>query len=276
MPLPGQELEFTEPDLGRNLLQVAAHFARQGQYRDAILQYYQFLYKFPEDSVIPEIYSRIAEIYQKSNQPNLAEEYFYKAVEKSTHTRYDLENRLRLGIFLFERGAYERGLKYAMQQEETPFQLIVAYHLIRLEEWTLADSVLARFQQKSDLADTLITAYRQIRSSEVQIDWKRRWGAYLASSIIPGSGRIIFREYKEGALTAVGFFGLLTTAAYTLTHYPQFYFFAATGTLIYYIANLYATVQSVEQYNNRLTHSRGEKLIESYPLHAQLQVQKFF
>lgn len=103
-PVYSQALQFDSLDIKKNILQVADHFAYTGEYHNAILQYYEYLYRFPQDTLIPNITIRIATVYQKSGKMKLVEEYYRQAVEKFPQTKYDLENRLRLGAFLYEKG----------------------------------------------------------------------------------------------------------------------------------------------------------------------------
>ena len=274
-PAYSQALQFDGLDMKKNILQVADHYAHTGEYRNAILQYYEYLYRFPQDTLIPNITVRIATVYQKSGEMKLAEDYYRQAVEKFPHTKYDLENRLRLGAFLYEKGDYENAVTYALIQKEDPFRLIEIYSLIRLEEIDFVDSLVRQFPSEK-FPTEIIPEYINFRDREAVLSWKRKWGAYALSAVFPGGGRILMEEYRDGVLTVVGFWGMVKVAAYAFKYHPAFYYYTATGALIYYGLNLYSTYFSVKQYSDRVMKQSLNSLTEIYPLSEQLRLEAPF
>lgn len=266
-----QEIQFQGDNLKANILQVADHYARAGDFKEAILQYYELLYRFPDDTLVPQIKIRLAAVYQESGNYKLAEKHLKEAVEKYSNTKYDLEIRLRLALLYYEKEDYNAAIEYAIKQPEQPFRLVEVYNWIRLGEIEIADSLVALFQNENYSAE-IITEYRNLRQSGVSLSWKRKWGAYTLSALLPGTGRILVEEYKDGALTAVGFYGLLKVAAYTLKYHPAFYYYAATGTLIYYGLNMYATHFAVQRFGDRVMQRNLIRLIEIYPPSEQLHL----
>lgn len=51
-----QSQYFEKLNLKENILQVADSYAIDGDWKNAILLYYEYLYRFPEDSTVPVIY----------------------------------------------------------------------------------------------------------------------------------------------------------------------------------------------------------------------------
>jgi hypothetical protein len=264
-----QELQFENLDLRTNMLQVADHYARNGDWQKAILQYYEFLFRFPDDSLVSGIYTRIAAVYQQSGELQLAEEYYRKAVDQYAHTRFDLENRLRLAVFYYEKGDYETAFQYALNQREAPFRIIVFYTLIRLREVALADSVGHNLQTALAAAE-MMPEYQEIREEERVLNWKKKWSIYACSVLLPGSGQILAGNYRQGGLIAAGFLGLLKATTYAWKHYPGFYYYLVCGVLISYGVNLYTTIELVKSYEERVGQQELIGLTEKYPLAEQL------
>jgi hypothetical protein len=274
-PAYSQALQFDGLDIKKNILQVADHYAHTGEYHNAILQYYEYLYRFPQDTLIPNITIRIATVYRKSGKMKLAEDYYRQAVEKFPHTKYDLENRLRLGAFLYEKGDYEGAITYALSQKEDPFRLIEIYSLIRLEEIDIVDSLVGQFPSEK-FPTEIVPEYINYRDCEAVLNWKKEWGAYALSAVFPGGGRILIEEYRDGVLTVVGFWGMVKVAAYAFKYHPAFYYYTATGALIYYGLNLYSTYFSVQRYSDSVMKQSLNSLTEIYPLSGQLRLESPF
>ena len=266
-----QELHFGAEDLNTNILQVADHYARSGDFKEAILQYYEFLYRFPYDSLAPRIAIKIAAVYQESGNYKLAEKHLKEALVKYNHTKYNLENRLRLVFLYYEKEDYSTAIEYALKQPESPFRLVEIYCWIRLGEIEDADSLVASFNTEG-YSTEILAEYRNLRASNAHLHWTRKYGAYTLSALLPGTGRILMEEYKDGMLTAVGFYGLVKVAVYTLKSHPAFYYYAATGTLIYYGLNMYSTHFAVQRFTDRIMKQNLVRLTEIYPLSEQLHL----
>lgn len=267
-----QELRFESDNLRANILQVADNYARNGAYKEAILQYYEYRYRFPGDSLLPQIAIRLAAVYQETGNFTLAEKHIKEAISKYSHTKYDLENRLRLAVLYYEKGDYEAAIEFALQQPEEPFRLVEMYSWIQLGEIQIADTLADQYSVAA-YSTEIVPEYRRFRQSEVDLDRWRKWGAYGMSALLPGSGRILLGEYRDGALTTVGFLGIAELAVFTLQHHPAFYYYAATGALIYYGLNLYATHFAVARYRERVMQENLQHLMQIYPLGEQLRLE---
>jgi tetratricopeptide (TPR) repeat protein len=266
-----QELQFENLDLRTSMLQVADHYARDNDWQKAVLQYYEFLFRFPDDSLTPGVYIRIASVYQQCGEMQLAEEYYRKAVDQYAHTRFDLENRLRLAVFYYDKGDYEAALQYALAQREPPFRIIIFYTLIRLREVELADSIGHDLGAES-VSLEIMPEYLRIRAEERVLGWKKKWGIYACAALLPGSGQILNGDYRQGGLIAVGFLGLLKATTYAWKHYPGFYYYLVSGVLISYGVNLYATYDLIKNYEERASQDELIALTEKYSLAEQLRL----
>ena len=269
--LHAQEIQFQGKDVKTNILQVADHYAREGNFKDAILQYYEFLYRFPDDTLVPVIKIKLAAVYQENGSYDLAEKHLLESIKKYDYTKYDLEMRIRLAFLYYEKRDYQTAIEYAVTQKEAPFRLVELYGWIQLGEISEADSLVYRFNT-DDYSPEIIPEYRKLRQSKSCLSWKRKYGTYALSALLPGAGRILVGEHKEGVLTAVGFYGLVKVAIYALSNQPTFYYYAATGTLIYYGLNMYSTHFAIQRYSDRIMKRNLVRLTAAYPLVEQLHL----
>ena len=261
-----QSQYFEKLNLKENILQVADSNAIDGDWKNAILQYYEYLYRFPEDSTVPVIYYKIAAVYKRSNKLDLAQSYLQKVVDKYSNSKYDLESRMRLAFFLFEKGDYDSSLIYSVCQPEFPFKIITAYNLIALDEVSLADSILGIIVNEPGRHLTIIGEL--VKDLEVipSMNWIRKWGSISLSGIIPGSGRIALEEYWDGTLTMLGFCGLCGIALVTERFYPQLYYYVGTGIFLYYFGNLFSTFDATKRYDVKLREKYLRELTRKHSL----------
>ncbi|GEM_PF-852819 len=272
-----QGIQFRELDLRRNILEVADNYARQEDWPDAIMQYYEYLYRFPDDTLVPVVYFKIAALYEQSGQLKLAEKNLRQAVEKcQSNDKYDLEARLRWSYFLYKNGRLEESLKFALCQKEIPFRIVEIYALLGLDEYELADSLLTVFETRAAYRLALAPELKQMVAQPAQLPWYRKWGAVGLSAVLPGSGRIFLGDYWNGGMTLVGFGGVLAATTYLARSQPQFYFVASTAGIAYYFANLYATYHYIEKYRVAMERKRYRALVEKYPLERELRLGMLF
>jgi len=274
--ISAQTLHFNDEQLRENILQVADNFALEGDWKQAIMNYYAFLYQFPDDSEAVIVHWKIVDMYTNSGQPALAEQNLRQIVEKYQNSRYDLENRLRLALFLYKQTRWEECLKYAYYQSEPPFQIIVAYNLIRLGEIKMADSILVIAQEQTGISIPIKGKIHELAIEPLKLPWYKKWGGLCMSAILPGSGRIYFGEYCDGAFNVAGFGALLGGTIYVAYHQPQWFFYASAATLAYYFTNLYITNQSGERYFERLKMQRYCNIINEFPLDALIPLESLY
>jgi len=267
-----QGLLFESSNLKDNILQAADVYARRGEWQNAVLQYYAFIYRFPTDSLVPVVNFRIAEVYERSGKVDLAEKTLRKVAEQDLAGLLALESRLRYADFLYRRGRNEECLRYALRQSEIPFQVVTIYNLIAMHDLEAADSLLTLLENRSGATLRLSEKYRELRQTPLRRDPKRHWGALGLSALWPGTGRLLFNEYWDGGLTMAGFGAVIGLVWYTVTEQPQLAFYASSAFLIYNLGSLYTTYQSSQRYQERLLWARYEQLLASYPLSEELHL----
>jgi len=271
--LSAQMLHFDDTQLRENILQVADHFAREGDWKQAILNYYAFLYQFPDDSEAVSIHWKIVEMYMRSGQHTLAEKNLRQIVEEFRDTPFDLENRQRLALFLYQQQRWEESLRYAYYQPEPSFKIIIAYNLIQMGELELADSVLEEFSSQTGHQISISPAVHDLALKSAKLPGAKKMGAMTLSAILPGSGRYLYREYWSGTVQMAGFGALLGTTLYSILYQPQSVFFCGSVTLVYYFANLYLTHQSGKRYLVNVKAKGIAKISDEYPLERALGLQ---
>ncbi len=287
------------------MLQIADIYALAGNWGNAILQYYEYLYRFPEDSIIPVVYCKIAAVYEKSNKLDFAQSYLQKVVDRYSDTKYDLESRMRLSVFLFEKGDYDSSLYYALLRQEFPLKTVSDYNFIALNEISLVDSILTLLRHLEVFYITYcmvllisiqhiglnyasyvielnvilsgsnsynLAIEELIKDLEVlpSMNWIRKWGEISLSGIIPGLGRIVLGEYWDRTLTMLSFYGLCGIALITERYYPQLYYYVGTGIFLYYSGNIYSTFIEKKRYEFRLKKDYLEKLTKNHSLQKVL------
>ncbi len=265
--LDAQITQFTDTQLRYNLLQVADQHARQGEWKDAILEYYQFIYRFPQDSVLPVIYYKMAAVYQQTGHCEQAESCLKKALQKSGQDAYQLESQLRWAVFLYEKGEYEASLKYSLQQSQMPFRIVSIYNWVMLGYPDIADSLCMTLPgQKQPVLKALHLAIKQDDQGYKSVLKVKRWQATLAAAVLPGLGKAFYHQYWHSAGTAVGFYSLFKIAQVTARRNSDFFYIAATGLIYYYLGNIYATYHEGGQYVMQLREQRIRSILHNYPL----------
>jgi len=261
-----QTIHFDNIQLRENILQVADHFALAGDWKQAIMNYYAFLYQFPDDSEAVIIHWKIIEMYKRSGQLTLAETNLQQIIEKYQTTKYDLENRLRWALFLYEQRRWNESLKYAYYQPEPPFRIIMAYSLIELQEIEMADSVLTTAQELTGIVLPISEKIHQLTVEPPKMPWFKKWGGLVMNVVLPGSGRLYYGEIKDGIFNMTGFTALMGSTIYVAYHQPQWFFYTSAATIAYYITNMYATFQSAEKYFEAYKSQRYADILNEFPL----------
>jgi len=227
----------------QNMLANGDDYARRGDWKNAVVQYYNIFYSFPPDSIPYQLYFKIAAVYSHNGQPQLARPYLVRAAERYRATRYDLECRLRLAVFDYQYDADEEAvLRSVLAQPEIPFKVIAAYLLIRMNAIDLADSmlsvVLASRLMVTDQIEALQAALRQPPPEPYPV-WQK-WGIIGSAAILPGMPQLLSGDYREGGLIATGFIALFGISRRISARHAAVRYFGTTGLLFYYLGGWYA------------------------------------
>jgi len=268
--LYGQGIEFKETSLRENILETAEHYVTESDWKKAIMTYYNFIYRFPEDSLVVPIHYQIAHLYELGGQLVLAEQHLNETIEIFQNTGYDLENRQRLALFLYQHQRWEESLRYAYYQTEPPFKIIVAYNLIQMGELDLADSVLMDFHRQTGQIVPLSSALPDLILKSAKLPGSQKAGAFILSTVLPGSGRFLYKEYLGGTIQLTAFGGLAGATAYTVLHQSNWLLLTGPLTGACYLVNLYITQQAGKRYLLHIKQEGIARIISDYPLETAL------
>jgi len=269
-----QTVHFNSDDQKQNIIKVADKYAREGDWKNAILQYYEFLYRYPEDRLATRVAFKIAKLYENTGEIKLARKYLTETIEKSRDTEYFLESRLRFGIFLYEQELYEENLQFCSSQTEVEFRVLNIYNKIALDEHDDINLLISNvLSAKCSASEIIGKALGDDHGSNKKAI---KFGSILLSGIVPGSGRVLLGEYFDGTATFLGFYGFWKIARITSSAMTPFYFAANSAMLLYYIGNIYSTVKASRNYQTIQTEASILKILNSNTLEDLFGINQIF
>jgi len=117
---------------------------RAGEFKSAVIDYYNFLYHFPEDDLIPLVHYRIGRAYERLQEFGLAREQYIIVRDDSTSDRRVRVVCLRqLARMDYEVGRYEAVL--ALPPMEDPYLLVLkAFASLTMENWVQSGELVRR------------------------------------------------------------------------------------------------------------------------------------
>ncbi len=177
---------------------------RAGEFKSAVIDYYNFLYHFPEDDLVPLVHYRIGRAYERLQEFGLAREQYIVARDDSTSDRRVLVVCLRqLARMDYEMGRYDAVL--TLPPMEDPYLLVLkAFASLTLENWAESGELLRRAykyypRRGQILLDSLITEVDRIPNLDYYRTWKRS-----SLGLLPGGGLFYLRKGGEGVGYAAG------------------------------------------------------------------------
>ena len=252
------------------MLQIADNFVDEGKWSDAILQYYEYIYRYPDGVVVPNIYIKLSSIYKELGQIDLARDYLQKVIDEHPDESVELECRLRLGVLMFKSADYKGSFDYSLEYSEFPFKIILAYSLIGMEEVELADSLLRAVNNEADYRSANLLKLIDALNTLPTVGWIKKYGSIALSAVIPGAGRIIYGEHWNALFTFSGFTGLGLATSVIKSSNPDLYYYPATALILYYSGNIYSTYASFKRYEANLRRDYILTLFDEYPLEELL------
>ena len=184
-------------------------------YERALLGLFQYLYKFPSDSLEVPILYHIARSYDLSGNPILANRYYDEVINLT-----DENNRVY-------RAAYYRKLliKYYQEDRDTILQetenetdpyLITMRGYIFLNDlqWVEARQAFLSADERFSHRhySSLIASIMQTIDNATEVPMKNKWQT-LAASIFPGGGRAYLQEWGNAGGALASFFLVASLAS---------------------------------------------------------------
>ncbi|NQU26782.1 MAG: hypothetical protein HQ528_00690 [Candidatus Marinimicrobia bacterium] len=249
------------------LISYCGFLYSEEQYDRAILGYFQYLYRFPGDSIESLITYRIARCYELTGKTQLAVSYFNRVLEISDSSNE--VNRLAwyhmLSIFVAEE-KYDTVLQLTMNASD-PFDIIFrSYVHLHKMEWEDARQAIkaaeAKFNNRgySRLARPLLQAIEDIQ----QVPRKKTVIAALAS-IIPGGGFAYLDKWDSATASALSFYGLII-AGYAYKSNSGILIPVVLTASGVYAASIWKAVSSVQATNHNNLQRYIDYIIERYPV----------
>ncbi len=176
-------------------------------YERALLNLFQYLYRYPGDSLETVIYYYIAQSYEFSNNPELANMY-YNRVQESTNRR-DMVYRAaeyRKMYLLLDSGEYDQILKKT-ELSENPYDLIFrGYAFFHKMEWIEARQAFLAAEEQFNhpyYSKRLAPMFKAIDVS-ANVPLRNKWLSFSAS-FIPGGGYAYLDQWETAGGTMISF-----------------------------------------------------------------------
>ena len=184
-------------------------------YERALLGLFQYLYKFPSDSLEIPILYHIARSYDLSGNPILANRYYDEVINLT-----DENNRVY-------RAAYYRKLliKYYQEDHDTilqqtenetdPYLIILrGYIFLNDLQWVEARQAFLSADERFSHRhySSLIAPIMQTIDNAAEVPMKNKWQT-LAASIFPGGGRAYLQEWGNAGGALASFFLVASLAS---------------------------------------------------------------
>ena len=187
------------------LLSFCDFLLTEGFHERALLSLFQYLYSYPGDSLETAVYYYIAQSYEFSENPDLAELYYTRTQEMSNSA--DMVFRAaeyRKMYLLLEAGEYDQILEKT-ELSEDPYDLTFrGYAFFHKLKWIEARQSFLAAEEQFDhpyYSKRLAPMFKAIDAS-ANVPLRNKWLS-LAASLVPGGGHAYLEQWESaGAMLA--------------------------------------------------------------------------
>ena len=187
------------------LLSFCDFLLTEGFQERALLRHFQYLYRYPGDSLETAVYYYIAQSYEFSENPDLAELYYTRTQEMSNSA--DMVFRAaeyRKMYLLLEAGEYDQILEKT-ELSEDPYDLTFrGYAFFHKLKWIEARQSFLAAEEQFDhpyYSKRLAPMFKAIDAS-ANVPLRNKWLS-LAASLVPGGGHAYLEQWESaGAMLA--------------------------------------------------------------------------
>ncbi|MCH7762742.1 MAG: hypothetical protein IIB95_03270 [Candidatus Marinimicrobia bacterium] len=200
------------------LLSFCDFLITEGIYERALLSLFQYLYRYPGDSLETVIYYYIARSYEFSNNPELANMYYNRVQEISGST--DIVFRaaeFRKMYLLLGGGEYDQIFEKT-ELSENPYDLIFrGYAFFHKMRWIEARQAFLAAEEQFDhpyYSKRLTPMFKAIDAS-ANVPLRNKWLSFTAS-FVPGGGYAYLDQWETAGGTIISFIlisSILTSSA---------------------------------------------------------------
>ena len=186
-----------------------------GHYERSLLSLFQYLYKFPGDSLELPVLYHIARSYDLSGNTVLANRYYDQVINLSEENfRVSMAAKYRKLIIKYYQEDYESILEETDNSTDPYMITLRGYVFLRELDWISARQAFLsadeRFKHRH--YSTLIASIMQSIDNAAEVPVKNKWQT-LAASLVPGGGRAYLREWGNAGGAIASFFLVASLAS---------------------------------------------------------------
>ncbi len=197
------------------LLSFCDFLIDEGHYERSLLSLFQYLYKFPGDSLELPVLYHIAKSYDLSGNPVLANRYYDQVINLSEENfRVSKAAKYRKLIMKYYQEDYESVLEETDNSTDPYMITLRGYVFLQELDWISARQAFLsadeRFKHRH--YSRLIASIMQSIDNAAEVPIKNKWQT-LVASLVPGGGRAYLREWGNAGGAIASFFLVASLAS---------------------------------------------------------------
>jgi len=197
------------------LLSFCDFLIDEGHYERSLLSLFQYLYKFPGDSLELPVLYHIARSYDLSGNPVLANRYYDQVINLSEENfRVSKAAKYRKLIIKYYQEDYESVLEETDNSTDPYMITLRGYVFLQELDWISARQAFLsadeRFKHRH--YSRLIASIMQSIDNAAEVPIKNKWQT-LVASLVPGGGRAYLREWGNAGGAIASFFLVASLAS---------------------------------------------------------------
>ena len=186
-----------------------------GHYERSLLSLFQYLYKFPGDSLELPVLYHIARSYDLSSNPVLANRYYDQVINLSEENfRVSKAAKYRKLIIKYYQEDYDSVLEETDNSTDPYMITLRGYVFLQQLDWISARQAFLsadeRFKHRH--YSRLIASIMQSIDNAAEVPIKNKWQT-LVASLVPGGGRAYLREWGNAGGAIASFFLVASLAS---------------------------------------------------------------
>jgi len=186
-----------------------------GHYERALLSLFQYLYKFPDDSLEVPVLYHIARSYDLSGNPILANRYYDQVINLADENfRVSQAANYRKLIIKYYQEDYKSVLEETDNATDPYLITLRGYIFLQELDWISARQAFLSADErfKHRYYSGLIAPIMQSIDNAAEVPMKNKWQT-LAASLVPGGGRAYLREWGNAGGALASFFLVASLAS---------------------------------------------------------------
>ena len=186
-----------------------------GHYERALLSLFQYLYKFPGDSLEVPVLYHIARSYDLSGNPILANRYYDQVINLADENfRVSQAANYRKLIIKYYQEDYKSVLEETDNETDPYLITLRGYIFLQELDWISARQAFLSADErfKHRYYSGLIAPIMQSIDNAAEVPMKNKWQT-LAASLVPGGGRAYLREWGNAGGALASFFLVASLAS---------------------------------------------------------------